>query len=149
MGLLICREEGRQKYCQVNRGSAVYEELRGLAVKTSGVADILREALSPLNRRIRAAFLIGSFAEGRENAQSDVDLVVVGSVTFADVSKALTPAQVQLGREVNPTVYPEAELASKAAEGHHFVNSILEGKKIFLIGSSDDLTRLAKKRPSH
>ena len=148
MGLLNCQQEGRQKYYQVNRDSAVYEELRGLAVKTFGVADVLREALSPLARRIRVAFLIGSFAEGRENAQSDVDLVVIGSASFAEVSGVLGPAQKKLGREINPTVYPEAELRSKVAEGHHFVSSILKAKKIVLVGSSDDFARLAKRRPS-
>ena len=149
MGLLNCQQEGRQKYYQVNRDSAVYEEIRGLAVKTFGVADILREALSPLARRIRVAFLIGSFADGRENAQSDVDLVVIGSVGFAEVSRVLGPGQEKLGREINPTVYPEAEFVSKVAEGHHFVRSILKAKKIFLVGDSDDLARLAKRRRSH
>ena len=149
LGLLTCRQEGRQKYYQVNRDSPVYEEIRGLVVKTSGVADVLREALGPLARRIRVAFLIGSFAEGRENAQSDVDLVVIGSASFAEVSGGLGPAQEKLGREINPTVYPEAEFASKVAEGHHFVSSILKTGKIFLVGSSDDLARLAKRRPSH
>ena len=148
MGLLTSRQEGRQKYYQVNRASAVYDELQGLAVKTLGVADVLREALSPLASGIRVAFLIGSFAEGRENAQSDVDLVIVGSASFADVSKALAPAQKRLGREVNPTVYPEAEFRSKVTAGHHFVTAVLRAKKIFLLGTSDDFRKLATRWPA-
>lgn len=144
LGLLHCEQEGRQKYYSVNRQSPVYEELRGLAVKTSGLADILREALAPLADQIHIAFLFGSFAEGRENARSDVDLAVVGSVSLADVSRALGPAQQRLGREVNAVVYPEAEFRDRISAKHHFVTSIVKGKKIYLLGNDDDLGRLAE-----
>jgi predicted nucleotidyltransferase len=146
IGLLTCRQEGRQKYYQVNRGSPVFEELRGLAVKTSGLADVLREALGPLGDRIRIAFLFGSFAEGRESARSDVDVAIIGSVSLAEVSKALGPAEKTLGREINPVVYPEDEFRKKVLAGHHFVTSIIKGKKIFLVGESEDLRRVAGKR---
>jgi predicted nucleotidyltransferase len=145
MGILVCQEEGRQKYYQINRESPVFEELKGLAVKTFAVADVLREALKPLKRRIRAAFIYGSFAEGSENTQSDIDLAVVGSTSLAAISKALRLAEEELGREINATIYPAAEFRSKIKEGHHFVNAILTGKKIYLIGDKDDLAGLAGK----
>ncbi|MFH1313702.1 MAG: nucleotidyltransferase domain-containing protein [Candidatus Eisenbacteria bacterium] len=149
MGILTCQEEGRQKYYQVNRDSPVFEELRGLAVKTFAVADVVREALSQLTPDIRLAFVFGSFAEGREDAGSDVDLAVIGNTDLAQVSNALRPAEEKLGREINPTVYPVVEFHSKLKDGHHFVNSILNAKKIFLIGDEDDLAGLAEKPPSH
>jgi predicted nucleotidyltransferase len=148
MGILTCQEEGRQKYYQVNRESPVFEELRGLAVKTFAVVDVVRQALGPLTRHIRLAFVFGSFAEGRENSGSDVDLAVIGNTSLAQVSKALTPVAERLGREINPIVYPLAEFQSKLEDGHHFVNSLLKAKKIFLIGDEDDLTGLAEKPPS-
>ena len=145
MGILTCQEEGRQKYYQVNRDSPVFEELRGLAVKTFAVADVLREALVPLTERIRVAFIFGSLAEGREHAGSDVDLALIGSTSLAEVSKVLRSAEERLSREVNVTIYPVAEFRSKVAEGHHFVNSILKAEKIFLIGDAGDLKGLAGK----
>ena len=148
LGILTCREEGRQKYYQVNHDSPVFEELRGLAVKTFAVADVVREALAPLSRRIRVAFVFGSFAEGRENAQSDIDLAIVGSTNLDRVSRLLRQAEDKLGREINVIVYPVAEFRSKLEEGHHFVNSILKAKKIFLIGDEDDLAGLAEEPPS-
>ena len=145
MGILTCQEEGRQKYYQANHDSPIFEELRGLAVKTFAVADVLREALRPLTKRIRIAFIFGSFAEGRENAESDIDLAIAGNTTLAQVSRALKQAEEKLGREINATVYGAPEFRSKAKEGHHFVNSILKAKKIFVIGDSDDLAGLAGK----
>jgi predicted nucleotidyltransferase len=144
MGILISREEGRQKYYQVNQESPVFNELRGLAVKTFAVADILRAALGPVSDRIRAAFIYGSFAEGREDAKSDIDVAIIGDLSLARVSEVLTETEEKLGREVNVTVYPPAEFRSKIKDGHHFVNSILKGKKIYLIGDKDDLGRLAE-----
>ena len=144
MGILTCREEGRQKYYQVNQESPVFNELRGLAVKTFAVADVLRAAMAPLSDRIRAAFIYGSFAEGHEDAQSDIDIAIIGDLSLARVSEVLTGAEEKLGREVNVTVYPPAEFQSKIKDGHHFANSILRGKKIYLIGDKDDLEGVAK-----
>src|SRR3954465_14518796 len=62
-GLLLREQRGRQVYFQA-AGSPVFGELRGLLVKTAGVADVLRQALSPLAPGIRSAFIFGSFAKG-------------------------------------------------------------------------------------
>lgn len=145
MGILVCEEEGRQKYYQVNRDSPVFDELRGLAVKTFAIADVVRKALAPLAKGIRVAFIYGSFADGRESAESDVDLLIVGGASLAGISKALKPAEQELSREINATVYPSREFRAKVEEGHHFVNAILSGKKILLIGDRSDLAGLAGK----
>jgi predicted nucleotidyltransferase len=149
MGILTCQEEGRQKYYQVNRDSPVFEELRGLAVKTFAVADVLRQALTPLAPDIRVAFVFGSFGDGREDTGSDVDLAVIGDTSLAQVSKALAPATEKLGREINPVVYPVAEFQMKMEDGHHFVSSLLKAKKIFIIGDENDLAGLAEKPSSN
>ncbi len=145
MGVLVCRQEGRQKYYRANSACPVFAELRGLAVKTAGVADVLREALAALAKSVRVAFIYGSLARGEENARSDVDVMVVGSATFGEVVDALTPTQERLAREVNPTVYSSREFSSKLASGHHFLTRVCEESKIFLRGDENDLAGLAEK----
>ena len=135
---------GRQVYFQANPESPIYSELRGLIVKTGGVADTLRAALAPLAERIQAAFIYGSVAKGKERSASDVDIMVIGEVSFAEASEALARAQDAMGREVNPSVYPPAEFRAKLAARHHFLRSVLKGQKIFLIGDEHELARLAK-----
>jgi predicted nucleotidyltransferase len=144
MGVLVCRKEGRQKYYQANRGCAVFTELRGLAIKTVGVADVLREALVAQGG-VEVAFVYGSLARGNENAQSDVDVMVIGSLGFGEVVTALGPAQEKLAREVNPTVYSPAEFRTKLESGHHFLTTVYAEPKILLIGDADDLRGLAEK----
>jgi predicted nucleotidyltransferase len=118
--------------------------LRGLLLKTAGVADVLREALAPLAAGISVAFVYGSVARGEERRASDVDLLVVGDASFAAVAQALAPAQRRLGREVNPTVFTPAEFRQKLTAGHHFLRSVTGREKLFLFGNEHDLRRLGK-----
>ncbi|MBN2464596.1 nucleotidyltransferase domain-containing protein [candidate division WOR-3 bacterium] len=143
-GLVLRRSHGRQVYFRANPESPVYKELRSLLLKTAGVADVLREALASLSRRINVAFVYGSVARGEERRASDVDLLVIGEASFAQVTCALAPAQRRLGREVNPTVYAPAEFAQKLAAGHHFLRNVTGREKLFLFGNEHDLRRLGK-----
>ena len=70
---------GRQVYFEANPDSPIYKELRGIIVKTAGVADTLRIALAPLAKRISTAFIYGSVAKGTDTARSDIDLMVIGN----------------------------------------------------------------------
>jgi predicted nucleotidyltransferase len=142
LGILTAETEGRQKYYQANPSCAIAKELESMATKTAGVADILRAALAPLKRRIKAAFIYGSFARGEERSESDVDVMVIGDVSFAEVVKSLIPAQGSLKREVNPTVYSLNEFARKVKSRHGFVTETLGGKKVFLVGDENGLTGL-------
>jgi len=138
-GIVLRTLRGHQVYFRANRACPVFDELRGLVVKTFGVADVLKQTLQPLSGSIDAAFVYGSVARGEERAASDIDLFVVGEVSFGDVIEALAPAQRKLGREINPTVFAPAEFAGKAHEGNHFVATVLAETKLFVIGGENDL----------
>lgn len=142
-GIVNRIEKGRQTYYQANPQCAVFAELKTLIMKTVGMGDVLRLALSHLAERIQSAFIYGSVARGVENKGSDVDVLIVGDVTFAEVVEALSPVQLTLNREINPTVYPVAEFRAKQKAGHHFIKSVLEGNKLFLIGDENDLAKMA------
>ena len=145
-GILVSTTEGKQKYYQANRDSPVFNDLHGLIVKTTGAADVLRAALAPAQEQMRVAFIFGSIASGNERRRSDIDVMVIGKVPFELVVSLLSPVEETLKREVNAVVYPVAEFKNKVKEDHHFVKTVLEDEKIFLIGDEGDLTKLAGKR---
>jgi len=145
-GILVSTKEGNQKYYQANRKSPIYDELHGLIIKTTGVADVLRSALVLAQGQIKVAFIFGSIASGNERRRSDIDVMIVGRISFEDVVSLLSAAEEKLRREVNPVVYPVAEFKKKVKEDHHFVKTVLEDEKIFLIGDEGELRRLAGKR---
>jgi len=137
-GIILREKRGNLTYYRANKDCPIYPELHGLMVKTAGIADIVREALSKI-KGIRIAFIFGSMAKGIGDAKSDVDVLVVGEASFADVSGALLPAQERLGREVTPTVYSTDEFRQRVAEKQHFLTRVLSEPKIMLIGTADDL----------
>lgn len=136
---------GRQVYFQANSESPVFAELRGLVVKTGGVAGILRAALEPLAGRIAVAFVFGSVAKGQERRASDVDVMVIGDLSFEEAVAALARSQAVIGREVNPSVYGAADFRAKLASSNHFLKNVMKAEKIYLIGDAHELARLAKK----
>jgi uncharacterized protein len=143
-GILISTREGKQKYYQANRQSPLFNEIHGLVLKTVGAADVLRLALAPVVERIMVSFIFGSIASGDENVSSDIDVMVIGEISFGEISSLLIESEKQLGREINSVVYPIAEFKKKVKEDHHFVNNVLKNKKIFLAGDENELGRLAE-----
>jgi predicted nucleotidyltransferase/biotin operon repressor len=141
-GILLQERSGNRTYYRANRLSPLFPELRMLLIKTSGIADVLRDALEPLKDKVRVAFIYGSVARGEERADSDVDVMVIGDASFSEVVGCTYKTQEILRREVNPSVFPVAEYKEKLAEGHHFVTEVTEGEKIYLIGDADELKRL-------
>jgi predicted nucleotidyltransferase len=120
-----------------------------MLLKTVGLVDVLREALHKLAGRIEVAFVYGSLARGEAGAASDVDLMVLGEAKFTELVTAVQSVQDQLGREVNPTIYPVEEFREKARTGHHFLTRVLGEEKLFLVGDGHDLKRLAEERVAH
>jgi predicted nucleotidyltransferase len=136
VGLIQRTDSGHQVYFQANRNHPVYHEIHALVAKTVGVFQLLGTALAPLANRISQAFVYGSLASGSENAQSDVDLMIVGEVTLDEVLAELAPVEPQIGRPINPTLYSDSDFKTKIDSGNHFLRSVMQGKKVFLIGES-------------
>jgi predicted nucleotidyltransferase len=139
-GLVTVHAVGNQKHYQANPKSPIFVELCGIAQKTVGLGEPLREALAPLARKITAAFIYGSVAKKKDTASSDIDLMLISDkLTYAEVFGTLEAVGAQLGRLVNPTVYTRKELAKRVADDNAFVKRVLAQPKIWLIGSDDDL----------
>jgi len=142
LGLVERSTVGNQVFYRANRSHPVFSELRALVAKTVGSTAMLRSALAPLADFISIAFIYGSIARQEERAESDIDLMVVGKATLEDVLGTLARTEASLRRAVNPTVYSVPEFKKKLASGNHFLNSVMRGEKIFLIGDEDELRKM-------
>lgn len=139
-GLVTVRDQGNQKHYQANAASPVFPELRGLVLKTVGLADVLRAALAPLEDQVAAAFVYGSVARQQDTAASDVDVLIVSdALGYAEVFGALEGAAQTLGRTINPTLYTRAELARRRAQDNAFVTRVLDQPRIWLMGDEEVL----------
>ncbi len=143
-GLLEQHRVGNQlQYC-ANQQHPVFGELSALLRKTIGLADVLTLALTPLAGRIDVAFVFGSVARSGGTATSDIDVIIIGSVDFAETMEALHHAQDSLQREINPKVYGAEEWRSKLGTKSSFVLDVLAKPKLFLIGTEHELNQLAE-----
>lgn len=140
-GLLLRKKQGNQVRYQANQQCPVFTELAGLLRKTTGAAEVLANALAPLQPQL--ALIFGSVASGTETATSDIDLLVIADAGFADVVSATHSAQTELGREINPVLYNAQEFRRRVQERDPFVQDLLVKPKIFLIGAEHDLGQLA------
>ena len=139
-GLLTVKRQGNQKHYQANADAPVFTELRGLVLKTMGLADVLRAALAPLAPQIELAFVYGSVAKQQDTADSDIDVMIVSSgLGYADVFGALESATATLGRKINPTLYTPAEMTKRISHDNAFVTRVLRQPKIWLIGNEEQL----------
>ncbi|MFN8177664.1 MAG: nucleotidyltransferase domain-containing protein [bacterium] len=140
LGVIKVRRDGNRAYYSADRLHPLYSDLHSMVLKTNGLVDVLREAL--WKQKVRLAFVFGSLAGGSETAGSDVDLLVVGSVTLRQLTPRLSGASTRLGREVNPYVLTASEYSKRVRAGDHFLTSVLRAERIFVIGSDHDLEGL-------
>jgi predicted nucleotidyltransferase len=138
--LLTVRSIGSQRHYQANPDSPIYAELCAIVQKTMGLAEPLRDALVPLARKVRAAFVYGSVAKRQDTAASDIDLLLLSDeITYGDIFAALEAASARVGRTVNPTILTQQEFSKRVKAKEAFLTRVLAQPKIWLIGGEDDL----------
>ncbi|WP_331344158.1 nucleotidyltransferase domain-containing protein [Cellvibrio sp. UBA7661] len=143
VGILEKMTQGNQVSYRANRQSLVFEELASIVRKTSGLADVLAQALLPLASQIELAWVFGSVASGKAGLHSDIDLLVVGSLGFSELVSSIYPCQSILGREINPKLYSPDEWSKALSENSVFIRELFEKPVIEIIGTRNLVRRHA------
>jgi DNA-binding transcriptional ArsR family regulator len=138
LGVLLSERGGRQKYYRANPDSSVFVELKGLATKTAGVVDILRQGLEGFRDQIDSAFVFGSFARQDETAASDIDLVIIGDVDPISLHRAMAQAEAVVRRTINYSLVSREEYAGRREEEAGFLGRVLKGPKLMVLGALDE-----------
>lgn len=137
-GILLRQQRGNQLVYSANQANPIYGELAAIMRKTSGLAHVIAQALMPVVAQIAIAFVFGSVARAQENENSDVDVMIIGALGFAEAVRLLYPVQATIGREINPKVFAVKEWRIKMEAGDSFVQDAVNKPKIFLIGDDND-----------
>jgi predicted nucleotidyltransferase len=136
-GIILEEKSGNQKLYRINKSCPLISELSMIIIKTVGVADQIRKALKPLEKRIYKAYVFGSFASGEYDSLSDIDILVVGSASLKDVVGVISDSAMMLGRVINPITFSKKEyLLKKKKDG--FLKRIEGDRKIMLYGDEND-----------
>ncbi len=139
-GIISLRRVGNQTHYQANPASPVYEELRTLILKTSGLVDVLRSGLAPRAGEISLAFVFGSVAKRVDTASSDIDVLIVSdTLSYAELFTLLETATRRSGRAVNPTLYSNDEMTARLGKKNAFITKVFAQDKLWIIGSERDI----------
>lgn len=137
LDLVIDRKDSNRVYYRANKTNPLYPDIRNLVLKSAGLKDVLLEALD--DKGIKIAFVFGSISEGKETSESDVDLFVIGSLGMRKIISLLSGISEKIGREINTHVMTGDEIKKRYSSKEHFIDSVLKSKKIFIVGTEDDL----------
>jgi predicted nucleotidyltransferase len=123
-GILLETRRGNQRMFRANPECPLYEELVGFAIKTYGIADLLREAIRPFHPQ--RAIIFGSIAKQADRAASDVDVLVTGdALDYGGLMNACLDLQPRIGRTINVKVFRADEFRRELAKPDSFVARIL------------------------
>jgi len=135
-GALARVETGNVTRYALDRDFIFYEEFHSIIRKSAGIERMLAKALN-LTPGIRAAFIFGSYAEGRMTPKSDIDVMIIGEPDMDELNKIVNVLEKKIKRPIQYMAYPLGEFRKKA--GHGFVKNVMEKKKIFIIGDANEL----------
>lgn len=142
LDLVKRRKDSNRVYYKAHKSSPLYPELRNLVLKTAGLTDVLRNALQ--DDRIQVAFVFGSIADGKETADSDVDLFVIGQLGLRGISELLSGISEKIGREINSHVMSVNAFRKRIETGEHFISRVMESPKLFILGTENDLNAMGR-----
>ena len=142
LDLVKRRKDSNRVYYKAHISHPLYPELRNLVLKTAGLTDVLRSALQ--DERIQVAFVFGSITDGKETADSDVDLFVIGQLGLRGISELLSGISEKIGREINPHVMSVNAFRKRIETGEHFISRVMESPKLFIVGTENDLNAMGR-----
>jgi DNA-binding transcriptional ArsR family regulator len=131
-GIITETRQGNQIHYQANPNCPIFDDLRGIVIKSFGVVDVLQESLADILSLMFEAFVYGSIAKGTDRGDSDIDLMILSDeLTYSEVMQHLEPAGRQLHRVINPTIYSIEEFENKRGT-KNFLKNVMDQPKLRL-----------------
>ena len=130
-GLLKSCFKGRERYFRANKISPEYKNYKAVFLRSAGVERLLKNALSGL-KGLKNAYIFGSYANSGFAAQSDIDILLVGSHKPLEAERAILKPRKNLGRELNIVNMTPEEYERKSGKDQ-FLKSVFEKKTIRLL----------------
>jgi predicted nucleotidyltransferase/predicted transcriptional regulator with HTH domain len=144
-GVFISQVRGRIKLYRLNKSYPFFNELKSIVFRSIGIEGSIREVLRKIDG-IEIAFIFGSFASAKELANSDIDLFIMGNPDEKILNRNISEIEKKIGREINYLLWPKKEVIKKLKEKNSFLKEIFANKKIFIVGTQNELKKLSRKR---
>jgi predicted nucleotidyltransferase len=140
--VLISRKDGNRLYYRANSAHPLYPELSSLVIKTDGLVGLLETVMT--DKQIMIAFVFGSVARSEIRVESDIDLMIIGTIGLRRVTQLLSGLSLKVGREINPHVLSPKEFGERKKRNDHFLTSVLASPKLFVKGIESELATMGQ-----
>ncbi len=147
LDLVTSHRDGNRLYYRANPNHPLFHEVKNLVIKTTGAVPLLTEAFHSKEvsqKEILIAFIFGSIARNEERAESDIDLMVIGTIGLRKISHLVSGMSEKLGREINPYVLTPKDFKKKLSIQDHFLTQVMSTKKLFIIGDENELEAMGR-----
>lgn len=131
-GLLKSEFRGKERFFSVNKGNPLYKHYKEIFLKTAGLEHSLGERLKGV-KNLKEAYIFGSYASGRHEAMSDIDVLLIGNHSSLEAQKAVYDLQRETGRDINIIDLTPGELSKKKRQNDGFIKNIFAGKMVRLL----------------
>ena len=131
-GILKSEFKGNQRYYSLNPDYPLIKEYQAIVFKTIGIEAELRSAFSRI-KGIKHLYIFGSYARDHMEADSDIDILIVGTAPHLYIEEVVSRLQKKVRREINVIDFDEVEYQSKIKNDDPFIKDILENPHIKII----------------
>lgn len=138
-GLLKKENRGNRLYYFLNTDHHFYGDLLSMVSKTTGLGSEIIQNKNKLGR-LSLVMFSGKFARKKDRKRDDsVDVLVVGEVALPELTAIIRKEESKRNKEINYTVMSREELEFRKKRRDPFLQEILSGSRVMIIGDEDSL----------
>ena len=138
-GMVAKEQRANRLFYSFRKEYPLYFELLELIGKTSGLGGDILKYRAKLGK-VKYAMISGRYLRGlMKITQTDVDVLVVGTVVLPELSQIIKAEEARRQREINYTVMTEEEFAFLKNRRDPFVLSVISGSRVMIIGDEEEL----------
>lgn len=126
-----------------------YEDVKHLVIKAKFFSDLFQKDVENLKDKVIYGFIYGSVAKGTNTAQSDIDIFLVGNLSYDDAGSFIFNLGRELVQEVNVVIFSPNEFLKGIQNEQSFISKVLQEPKIWLFGDKGEFEKVYCKGLSH
>lgn len=124
---------GKKIFFCANPQCFFYEELLRIVAKSTGLGTRISKERLHLGK-IKTAFLTSDFYLHKKRVGKELDFVIIGTVSLAEVGRIAKEEGEKLGIELNYSVMTPEEFVERKKNKDTFLHDVFQKNRIYLIG---------------
>lgn len=137
-GILAKEPRANRVYYSLSKSYPFYLGLLEFGAKTTGLGFEILKNRAKLGK-IKYVMFSGRFVRKIKKEPEEVDLLAVGTIVLPELALLVRNEEKRLNQEINYTAMSEEEFGFRKKKHDPFINSIISGSRIMLIGDEEQM----------